>query len=170
VDAWLRQKQVHHAGSDVLIITGRGNQSPGQIPVVREEVRRVLTLLRRRGVVAAFGEHTPGSFVVRLDSLRALIDSPRRHRSAPPSGGGGHSSAPPALSGLSPETRHQLRALALSSLDALGVRNAGESLVAQEMARQFAALSASLPPVTARERLLREAIDRALEEFGDADR
>ena len=36
-NGWLRAKQVEEAG-EVLIITGRGNQSEGQVAVVREAV------------------------------------------------------------------------------------------------------------------------------------
>jgi len=67
-EAWLRQQQVERAG-EVLIVTGRGNQSDGGIPVVREAVIRLLLVLRRRGVVSGHEEHTPGSFVVTLAGL-----------------------------------------------------------------------------------------------------
>src|SRR5689334_24355003 len=65
VDVWLRQQQVDRA-SEVLIITGRGNQSEGGVSPVRNAVERLLYALRRRGVIEAHREHSPGSFVVLL--------------------------------------------------------------------------------------------------------
>jgi hypothetical protein len=49
-EGWLRAKQVEHV-EEVLVITGRGNGSPGQVGVVREEIRKLLGRLRRAGVV-----------------------------------------------------------------------------------------------------------------------
>src|SRR5690242_6933186 len=70
-DSWLRQAQVARAG-EVLIITGRGRGSEGGVSVVRESVNSQLHVLRRRGVVRAFQEHTPGSFVVTLAPISEL--------------------------------------------------------------------------------------------------
>src|ERR1041385_4159950 len=64
-EAWLRQQQVDRA-DEVLIITGRGNQSEGGVSIVRDAVERLLYALRRRGVIETHREHSPGSFVVRL--------------------------------------------------------------------------------------------------------
>src|SRR5689334_3336067 len=64
-EAWLRQHQIDRT-DEVLIITGRGNQSIGGVSVVREAVIRLLHTLKRRGVVTGHQEHTPGSFAVTL--------------------------------------------------------------------------------------------------------
>src|SRR5581483_8401542 len=78
-EAGLRQQQVDRA-EEVLIITGRGNQSEGGVSVVRESVLRLLHTLKRRGVVSGQEEHTPGSFVVTLAPVSALWESPKRNR------------------------------------------------------------------------------------------
>src|ERR671921_2398468 len=62
VEAWLRQHQVQRSG-ELLVITGRGNNSESGVSVVREATLRVFHELRRKGVVEGFAEHTPGSFV-----------------------------------------------------------------------------------------------------------
>src|SRR5258706_7402209 len=78
-EAWLRERQV--AGtSEVLLITGRGNQSPGGVSAVRAAIVALLPALRRRGVVSEWREHTPGSFVVKLGSISSLLNAPRRKR------------------------------------------------------------------------------------------
>lgn len=159
VDAWLRQQQVEGAG-EVLVITGRGNQSPGGHSVVREGVRKALGSLKRRGVVAAVSEHTPGSFVVKLAPVRALWDSPRRKREpvAEPQ------PEPPSLQALEEPSRRLLRELATRSLEALGVREVHRLLEA-EMLKQFSMLAAGVPQGVDRERRLRAAIVRAIEEY-----
>ena len=63
-EAWLRERQVAKSG-ELLVITGRGVNSWDGESVVREAIVRLLASLRRRGVVDAWYEHTPGSFVVR---------------------------------------------------------------------------------------------------------
>src|SRR5215203_5777880 len=92
VDAWLRQHQAQQS-SELLVITGRGNNSESGIAVVREATVRVFHELRRKGVVQDFSEHTPGSFVVTLAPMQAMLDAKRRGESssapAPP--------APPTL-------------------------------------------------------------------------
>ncbi|HEU4747870.1 MAG TPA: Smr/MutS family protein, partial [Gemmatimonadaceae bacterium] len=52
-EQWLRERQVSRA-KKVLIITGRGNNSPGQVSPVREAIQALFPLLRRRGVIAAW--------------------------------------------------------------------------------------------------------------------
>lgn len=167
-DGWLRAKQVERAG-EVLVITGRGNGSVEQVPVVREAVRRLLTRLRRGGVVAEITEHTPGSFAVRLAPLRALFDAPARnrdvrdarHRTEGPS-------VDQSLTGLEAETRELLRRLALQELDALGLHVPDEGFVHAEMARKFSVLTRAIGGVPD-ERRLREALLRALAEYEDGD-
>ena len=100
-EAWLRQQQVERA-DEVLIITGRGNNSDGGVSVVREAVIRLFTSLqatRRRQ--RARGAHA-GSFVVTLAPVSALWESPKRNRGrgvAPPP------PTPPSLDDLDDETR-----------------------------------------------------------------
>jgi hypothetical protein len=158
-EAWLRERQVQGAG-DVLIITGRGNQSPDGVSVVREAVAKLLGSLRRRGVVAAVQDHTAGSFVVTLAPMRALWEAPRRRREPT----GAPLADPPELHALSRETRALLRALASKSLDALGVRDA-ERFLESEMMKQFAALTRGLPDGPLRETRLLDAIRRAITEY-----
>src|SRR3982074_2630174 len=50
VERWLRQHQVQQSG-EVLVITGRGNNSQDGISVVRETSVRVFHELRRKGVI-----------------------------------------------------------------------------------------------------------------------
>src|SRR3982751_5403188 len=63
-EAWLRERQVSGA-TEALIITGRGNQSPNGVSPVRDAVLGLMPLLRRRGVIAEWREHSPGSLVVK---------------------------------------------------------------------------------------------------------
>src|SRR5256885_10851576 len=74
-EAWLRERQISRA-SEVLLITGRGNQSPGGVSAVRSAILALLPSLRRRGVVAAWKEHSPGSFVIKLGSISSLLTAP----------------------------------------------------------------------------------------------
>ncbi|MBA2684567.1 MAG: Smr/MutS family protein, partial [Gemmatimonadaceae bacterium] len=76
---WLRERQLGRA-KEALVITGRGNNSPDGISVVREAIVQLFASLRRRGVVADVMEHTPGSFVVTFAKLNALRDAPQRAR------------------------------------------------------------------------------------------
>src|SRR5256885_9679213 len=76
-EAWLRERQISRA-SEVLVITGRGNQSPGGVSAVRAAIVSLLPLLRRRGVVSEWREPSPGSFVIRLASITEMLDAPRR--------------------------------------------------------------------------------------------
>ncbi len=157
-EAWLRQKQVQNAG-EVLVITGRGNQSPGGVSPVREAVISLFHTLKRRGVVAGHHEHTPGSFVVTLAPVHALWEAPRRKREhAPPL------PAPPSLDALHEDTRKLLRDLAERSLDTLGVQDRTEFMEG-EMLRQFAAIAASVEEGPRREARLRDAIRLAMEQY-----
>lgn len=158
-EAWLRGKQAERVG-DVLVITGRGNQSIAGVSVVREAVRALLATLRRRGVVEAIHEHTPGSFVVELAPLSALRAAPARRRHPVPM----PTADPTALSGLSRETRALLRTAALYALESLGVRDP-EPFVEQEMLAQFAHLSASVGDGPLREKRLRGALRALIEEM-----
>ena len=159
-DAWLRERQAADAG-EVLIITGRGRGSPDGIPVVREAVARLFPSLRRAGVIAAFAEHDPGSFVVRLASLQALVNAPRRRLHPTP--------VPPrdpdGLRGLDPATLAMLRRLDVAALAAHGVRDPSDAFVTDEMARHFSYFAVSAEPGQDPESVLRPLLARALEEY-----
>jgi hypothetical protein len=157
VELWLRQHQVQRS-DELLVITGRGNNSEAGIAVVREATLRVFHELRRKGVVQGFVEHTPGSFIVTLAPMQAMLDAATRRHEAPalPS-----PPTPPTLAALDDSTRDQLRILAERSLDALGVRERGP-FVENEMLRLFGELAPSAGNGPDRETRLRAAIQRAL--------
>src|SRR5690349_20294545 len=116
-DAWLRSRQVIKA-EEVLIITGRGNQSIGGVGVIRKEILAMMPGLRRRGVVESWREHSPGSIVVKLAPTTALFTAPKRRR------GNDDDKAPhdgTSLTGLNRDTMLLIRQLALINLDTLGV-------------------------------------------------
>lgn len=165
VENWLRSKQVELSG-DVLVITGRGAHSIGGVPVVKERTIRVLTRLRRLGVIRSFGEDTPGSFIVSLAPLRALLEAPARRRSSQ------HSAARRSanIAGVRAETRDRLAYLAERSLVALGVRNPSVEQVKEEMLRQFSIIVRSAAPSSDLDSWLDLAVRRAIEEHGDGDR
>jgi hypothetical protein len=161
-EAWLRERQVSQA-SEVLLITGRGNQSPGGVSAVRAAIVALLPALRRRGVVLEWREHTPGSFVVKLGSMSSLLDAPRRKRDralvATPAD-------PRSLAQLEPSTLSILRRLAVRSLESLGVRHP-EKFVEAEMVTKFNSLAGGVVPGAEGEARLREAISAALEQLDD---
>ena len=160
VERWLREQQVQRA-DELLVITGRGNNSEGGVSVVREAAIRVFHELRRKGVVESFVEHTAGSFVVKVAPMSALHAAANRGReeptTAPPI-------SPPSLEALESETRTLLRALAERSLDAVGVRERGPFLEG-EMLRLFGVLGASAGTGADRDRQLRVAIEQAIAEL-----
>jgi hypothetical protein len=159
-ESWLRERQVRGI-AEVLIITGRGKSSPGGTGIVREGVRRLLNSLRRRGVIAAYGENGPGSFLVALAPMKKLFESPARRRDRK----SGH--APPpgvTIEGLPSGLLDDLRLLAQQSLLSLGVDPSGDFLEG-EMRRQYSVLSASLPTSHDRESLLAAAVRRAISEY-----
>jgi len=161
-EAWLRERQVSRA-NEVLLITGRGNQSPGGISAVRAAIVALLPALRRRGVVIEWREHTPGSFVVKLGSISSLLDAPRRKRDralvAKPAD-------PRSLAGLESSTLLLLRRLAVRSLESLGVRRP-EKFVDAEMLSKFNSLAGGVVPGVEGEARLREAITIALEQLDE---
>jgi hypothetical protein len=163
VDGWLRSKQVEFSG-DVLIITGRGAGSRGGVAVVREATLRLLQSLKRSGVIASIAEDTPGSFVVTLAPLRALLEAPaRRKAQATPA-----RSASIALNGLTPATVGMIEELAARSLASLGVISPSPALVRDEMARQFSVLARSAPSGPFVEEWLLQAVTKALSEYGES--
>jgi len=165
-EAWLRQQQVQLSSregeAEVLIITGRGNNSVGGVSIVRSAVEGLIHRLKQRGVVARHREHTPGSFVVALAPVHELWNATDRSAAnqtptAAPD--------PPSLEALDPDTRSLLRQLAERSLEQLGVRGDRDRFVHAEMLRQFSALAATLAADQHREDRLRAAIRRALEQY-----
>ena len=74
LERWLRQHQVQQSG-EVLVITGRGNNSVDGISVVREASIRVFHEMRRKGVIEGFSEHTAGSFAVTRAPVKAMFDA-----------------------------------------------------------------------------------------------
>ncbi|HKN66400.1 MAG TPA: hypothetical protein VJW73_08995 [Gemmatimonadaceae bacterium] len=165
-EAWLRQQQVQLSGeatAEVLVITGRGNNSEGGVSVVRSAIEGLIHRLKQRGVVQRHEEHTPGSFVITLAPVKELwtVRSPEQKVAEPPP------SDPPSLDALDRETRVLLRQLAERSLEQLGVRGDRDRFIDGEMVRQFSALSATLAATGSneREQFLRAAIRRALAEY-----
>ncbi len=138
-EAWLRQQQVAKAG-EVLVITGRGAGSPDGVPVVKPAIRKLLTSLTRRGVVASVQEHTEGAYAVTLAPVTALLDAPRRSRTEERLP---RPADPQELLALEPATRAALRALAEESLVQLGAPRA-DRYVQDEMLRQYALLTRAL--------------------------
>jgi hypothetical protein len=162
VEAWLRERQVSGA-KEVLVITGRGNQSPGGVSAVREAILALLPSLRRRGVVNEWREHSAGSFVVKLGSISSLLEAPRRRRDResaplPPS--------PESLRDLEKATLELLRRLAVRSLETLGVRDPNK-FVEAEMLSKFQSLAASIDSGADGEKKLRDAILSALDQLDD---
>jgi hypothetical protein len=165
VEAWLRSKQVELSG-EVLVITGRGAGSIGGIPVVKDATQRVLARLRRLKVVESFGEDTPGSFVVRLAPLRALLEAPKRRSTPPPAPPRGKTS----IRGLKQETRDRLHYLSARALDALGIKRPSENQIEAEMQRQFSLIARTAPAGGDADKWVDSAVGRALLEYADDDR
>lgn len=162
-DMWLRSRQVVKS-QEVLIITGRGNQSIGGVGIIRQEVLQMLPGLRRRGVVESWKEHNQGAIAVKLAPMSKLLSETKRRRdssSSMPS-----EPDPQSLSALSPETLRLLRQLAAQNLHALGVKEPGP-FMEQEMVRNFATLANAIPAGENREEKLREAIVAAIAEASD---
>ncbi|HEV7994426.1 MAG TPA: hypothetical protein VGP25_21570 [Gemmatimonadaceae bacterium] len=160
LESWLREQQVRSA-DELLVITGRGNNSEDGVSVVREATIRVFHELRRKGVIESFVEHTAGSFVVTVAPMSAMLDAGKRRREhpAPPP-----PASPPTLDGLDADTRGLLRVLAERSLDAIGVRER-EPFLETEMLRLFGVLGASAGTGADRDSKLRDAIARAIAEL-----
>jgi hypothetical protein len=157
-ESWLREQQVK-GSREVLVITGRGNQSAGGISVLKPAVEKLLFSLRRRGVVASHQAHNPGAVAVELAPLRALIEAAPRRREPV------RSPAPGAtLHGLTRETTALLRDLAERSLDALGVA-ADDAGIEDEMHRYLRAIAPGLPGGLGMEDGLRAALRAAIAEY-----
>ena len=161
-EAWLRERQVSGA-SDVLIVTGRGNQSPNGISPVREAIMGLLPSLRRRGVVSEWREHSPGSVVVKLGSISSLLEAPKRRRER---GSKTPTSSPESLRALDSSTLTLLRTLAIRSLESLGVRDP-EKFIEGEMLSKFDSLAAGITAGAEGEARLRDAIASAIEQLDE---
>ena len=162
-EVWLRGRQMTRA-KEVLVITGRGNQSVGGIGVVRQEILKMLPSLRRRGIVDSWKEHSPGSIVVQIAPMSALLEAPRRRRNNGTKDSG--LSGAPGLEGLQPATIDLLRQLALQNLDLLGITD-NEAFLKKEMQRTFSAMMAGIPETGDREKGLCDAIMKAIEEVSE---
>jgi hypothetical protein len=158
---WLRERQMSRAG-EALVITGRGNNSPDGVSVVRAAIVQLFASLRRRGVISEVVEHTPGSFVVTFAKLNAVRDAPQRARNP-------HElpqQDPAQLAALEPDTRALLRLLAKRSIEELGVKPTPD-FIEQEMLKQFAAAASGLPDAGDREQRLRDVLRAALHEYDE---
>lgn len=161
-DVWLRARQVTKV-EEVLVITGRGNQSAGGVGIIRQELLAMLPSLKRRGVVESWREHTPGSIAIRLAPMSALLEAPRRRRgNAAPE----QKPASAEFAGLEPETVALLRQIASLNLMTLGITES-QIFVEQEMQRTFSKLIGALPADGDRESALRQAITKLISEGGD---
>jgi hypothetical protein len=161
-EAWLRERQVAGA-TEVLVITGRGNKSPNGVSAVREAVLHLMPSLRRRGIVSQWNEHSPGSFVVKLGSITSLLEAPRRRRDQREKT---QASSPDSLRALEPATIELLRQLALRSLESLGVKDPG-NFMESEMVAKFNSLAASIAPGVDGETRLRTALKVALDQLDE---
>ncbi len=163
-EAWLRMRQIM-GPEEVLVITGRGNQSIDRVAVVKDAVLALLPSLRRRGVVSTWREHTAGSIVVTPAPVSTLLGSPKRNRDgAGPNRRQQHTPAPASLNALDPKTISLLRELAVRTIETLGVVDA-EPFVKEEMQRAFTKLSITLPDGSDRETTLRRAIISAIDDL-----
>ncbi len=161
-EAWLRERQISRA-SEVLLVTGRGNQSPGGVSAVRGAIVSLLPVLRRRGVLSEWREHTPGSFVVKLAPITDLLEAPRRKRDRDQSPS---AADPMQLAALDASTLRLLRRLAARSLEILGVRET-DRFIEAEMVSKFNSLAGGIPAGIDGEIRLRDAIVSALEQLDE---
>jgi len=162
-EMWLRSRQVVKS-QEVLIITGRGNQSLGGIGIIRQEILQMLPGLRRRGVVESWKDHNQGAIVVKLAPIIALLSETRRRRDKSDSMPA--EADPQSLSALGADTLRLLRQLAAQNLETLGVKDPGP-FMEQEMVRNFSTLANAIPAGENREARLREAILGAIAEVSD---
>ena len=145
------------------MITGRGNQSPDGVSVVREAILSLLPSLRRRGVVGEWREHSPGSFVVKLGSISSLLEAPRRKRDRMPMAPAVN---PESIKNLDPATLELLRRLAIRTLESLGIREP-EKFVEAEMLDKFHSLAGGIHSGEQGEMRLRGAIQEALDHLDE---
>jgi hypothetical protein len=123
----------------------------------------MLPTLKRRGVVENWREHTPGSFVIQLAPMTALLEAPRRRRGNAPAETAIESVE---LAGLKPETLALLRQIASQNLMTLGITES-QLFLDEEMLRTFSKLIRALPTDGDREAGLQQAISKMISEGGD---
>lgn len=160
-EMWLRSKQVEGT-REVLIITGRGANSVGGLPVIRPQVAKRLAHLKRAGVVESVSEHTAGSYIVRLATVSTMLAASQRSAPRPHAGSRAHT--PSALTGLTPSTQRHVRELAVRTLASLGINDATPAMLADELQRQVELLTRAKPDNAEREEWVRGAALRALSE------
>lgn len=134
-EAWLRERQAAGA-REVLVVTGRGERSVDGVSVVRQGVSELLAVLSRRHVVAAYREHTAGSFVVELQPFAAVHAARPAAAPAPPP-----PPDPRTLAALSGATRDRLRVLAVTAMQQLGAHSPTRAMVEAEMLAWFERLA-----------------------------
>ncbi|SRR5881394_1027750 len=156
-DGWLREQQIG-GSSEVLVITGRGSHSVDGVAIIRPAIGKLLSSLKRQGVVAAYREHNPGAYAVQLAPLRAMLEAPNRR------GGRKRVPASVAIDGLSKEANDLLRQLAERSLDALGVE-VSEQRILDEMHRHLGAIVPSLGTSGDLDARLCSAISNAIADY-----
>src|SRR5215211_2159853 len=155
-EVWLRGRQVTKP-EEVLIITGRGNQSAGGIGIIRREILAMMPGLRRRGIVESWREQSPGSLIVKLAPTSALFSAPKRRRGKEARD---IAQSDNVLEGVDVTTASMLRQLALRNLDGLGVDHDSE-FVKKEMQQIFSTLMNALPAGTRTEEALQASIRNA---------
>jgi signal transduction histidine kinase len=94
--------------------------------------------------------------------MSTVLTSPARSR--PQHDRLAHNREPRALNGLTRETQRLLHDVALHALSALGVRAPMRTIVAEEMEWQATQLTATMPPDADRDRWIRAAAVRVLNE------
>jgi hypothetical protein len=156
-ERWLREHQVSGT-TEVLIITGRGQNSIGGVPVLRPAIEKLLFALKRKGVVAAHASHNPGALVVELAPLRNLMEAPPRRRDRRAI------AAAAEIHGLSRETTALLRDLAERSLNSLGIAG-DDGAIQDEMHRHLRLLAPGLTAGLGMEEQLRGAIRAMIAEY-----
>lgn len=155
-EQWVRQKQVEGV-KEVLVVTGRGNNSDGGVSPLRAAVARTITSLRRRNVIERYEEHTPGSFSIQLASITAMVAAPPRRREA------AATARHRQVIVLSGSNGRLLRDLAERSLEALGIKETSDFLEV-EMERQLRAIMSAIGDAPDKEERLRVALRAALDQ------
>ena len=123
----------------------------------------MLPSLKRRGIVESWREHTPGSIVIQLAPMSALLEAPRRRRgNASPE----KTTESIELAGLKPETLALLRQIASQNLMTLGITES-PLFIEQEMQRTFSKLIRALPADGNREEALQQVVRKLISEGGD---
>ena len=148
---------------EALVITGRGNNSPDGVSVVRAAIVHLFASLRRRGVIQDVSEHTPGSFVVTFAKINAVRNAPQRSRNP-------HELVPRdpvQLAALEPETRALLRRLWRSARSRSSESSRRRTSSSRRWWRSSPQRRRVYPKVSDREQRLRDVLRAALHEYDD---